>query len=182
MNAAAYRIRPGREHQLPVLQDLERAAGEMFRQFGMHAVADDDPPPPDVLRRHLRAGHLRIAEDASGHPAGYLIAEPLDGCLHVEQVSVHPAHARRRIGRALLDDAARTAAAEGRRALTLTTFAEVPWNAPYYERCGFRRLTERELTSGLRDVRAREAAAGLDRWPRVCMRREIGPSAVAAPE
>jgi hypothetical protein len=57
--------------------------------------------------------------------------------------------------------------------LTLTTFAEVPWNAPYYLRCGFRRLGVRELTPGLRAIREREAAHGLDRWPRVCMRRDL---------
>lgn len=57
-------------------------------------------------------------------------------------------------------------------ALTLTTFAEVPWNAPYYERCGLRPLADAELTGGLREIRAREATYGLDRRPRVCMRRE----------
>jgi hypothetical protein len=42
----------------------------------------------------------------------------------------------------LLDRAAADAAAKGLRALTLTTFAEVPWNAPYYARCGFRVLND----------------------------------------
>jgi hypothetical protein len=65
------------------------------------------------------------------------------------------------------------AAAAGIRALTLTTSSEVPWNAPYYERCGFRRLDEAELTPGLRAIRRREAERGLDRWPRVCMRRDL---------
>ena len=58
--------------------------------------------------------------------------------------------------------------------LTLTTFAEVPWNAPYYARIGFRVLADAELSPGLRAIRAHEAALGLDRWPRVCMRREPG--------
>ena len=92
----------------------------------------------------------------------------VDGCLHVEQVSVHPDHARRGLGRALLDQAA----ADGIAALTLTTFAHVPWNAPYYTRCGFRVLDGTELTAGLRTIRQREAGLGLDRWPRVCMRRD----------
>jgi hypothetical protein len=63
--------------------------------------------------------------------------------------------------------------AEGMPALTLTTFTEVPWNAPYYRRCGFRCLEEAELTPGLRELRDHEAALGLDRWPRVCMRRDL---------
>src|SRR6185437_4966258 len=65
------------------------------------------------------------------------------------------------------------AAADGLPALTLTTFAHVPWNAPYYVRCGFRILDDAEVTPGLRAIRQREAAIGLDRWPRACMRRDI---------
>jgi GNAT superfamily N-acetyltransferase len=103
----------------------------------------------------------------------YVLAEPVDGNVHIEQVSVDPACARRGIGRALIDHVAARAEAAGVPALTLCTFAEVPWNAPYYERCGFRVLADDELTPGLRRIRAEEARVGLDRWQRVCMRREL---------
>ena len=39
---------------------------------------------------------------------------------------------------ALIEHVAGWARAHGSPALTLTTFTEVPWNAPYYERLGFR--------------------------------------------
>jgi GNAT superfamily N-acetyltransferase len=94
------------------------------------------------------------------------------GCLHVEQVSVDPGSARRGLGRALLGHAADQAPAAGLPALTLTTFADVPWNAPYYTRCGFRVLHDADITPGLRAIRHHEATLGLDRWPRVCMRRD----------
>jgi hypothetical protein len=58
-------------------------------------------------------------------------------------------------------------------AVTLTTFRDVAWNAPYYERCGFRVLDETELGPGLRRVRDTEAAHGLDPARRVCMRRDL---------
>ena len=58
-------------------------------------------------------------------------------------------------------------------AVTLTTFRDVPWNAPYYERCGFRTLTEAELTPELAEVRARESEHGLDPETRVCMRLDL---------
>lgn len=65
------------------------------------------------------------------------------------------------------------AACDGVPALTLTTFTDVPWNAPYYLRCGFRVLDDEEIGPGLREIRRRERAHGLDRWPRVCMRRDL---------
>ncbi|MDX2921119.1 MULTISPECIES: GNAT family N-acetyltransferase [Streptomyces] len=177
------RIRSARRSDLPVLQDIERAAGEPFRALGMAFVADDDPPPLDLLESYRQAGRCWVATDplsATGdRPLGYVLADPVDDALHIEQVSVDPAAARRGIGRDLIAHLAALAARRGMTALTLTTFTDVPWNAPYYARIGFRVLAEHELTDGLRAIRAEEAQHGLDRWPRVCMRREL--SAVPRP-
>lgn len=167
------RIRPARRSDLPLLQDIERAAGEPFRTLGMSCVADDDPPPLDLLDGYRAAGRAWVTAGPDDLPLGYLIADPVDGAAHIEQVSVHPSAARRGLGSALIDRAGVWAAREGLTALTLTTFTHVPWNAPYYTRLGFRVLTESGLTDGLRKIRAEEAEHGLDRWPRVCMRRDV---------
>jgi GNAT superfamily N-acetyltransferase len=42
-----------------------------------------------------------------------------------------------RIGAALLDAVAERARAAGLDGLSLSTFREAPWNAPYYRRLGF---------------------------------------------
>ncbi|MFE3883285.1 GNAT family N-acetyltransferase [Streptomyces lydicus] len=174
--------------ELPTLRNIELAAGAAFRELGMAAIADAEPPTFAQLTAFHRAGRALAAyEEPSGtaasadtgqplgfgtaQPLGYLLWDPVDGCTHIEQVSVHPRHAHRRIGRALIDRAERESS-PAPLPLTLTTFAEVPWNAPYYARLGFRILTDGELTPGLRAIRAHEAKLGLDRWPRVCMRRE----------
>ncbi|MDF5757569.1 GNAT family N-acetyltransferase [Spongiactinospora sp. TRM90649] len=166
-------IREAEAAELPWLREIERAAGSLFRDAGMPEIADDDPPSPEVLAAYQRAGRAWVGLDDTGAVSAYLLADPLDGNVHVEQVSVHPRAARRGLGRALIDHVAGWAAGRGAPALTLTTFRDVPWNAPYYARCGFRVLAEGELTPGLRELRAREAAHGLDRWPRVCMRRDL---------
>ena len=51
--------------------------------------------------------------------------------------------------------------------------ADVPWNAPYYARLGFRVLAPDQIGDGLRRIRGHEAALGLDRWPRVVMYRPV---------
>ncbi|MFF0741733.1 GNAT family N-acetyltransferase [Streptomyces sp. NPDC004111] len=154
--------------ELPLLQDIERAAGEPFRALGMPEIADDDPPPLDLLSAYQRDGRAWVFADAQNLPAAYLIWQEVDGAAHIDQVSVHPRAARRGVGRTLIDHLSRVA---GPTSLTLTTFAEVPWNAPYYTRLGFRALGEADLTAGLREILVEEAALGLDHWPRVCMRR-----------
>ncbi|MEV4916736.1 GNAT family N-acetyltransferase [Streptomyces tirandamycinicus] len=167
------RIRSAEPFELPLLQDIERAAGEPFRSLGMAAIADDEPPPLEELERYRRSGGLWVTETADGRLVAYLLTEPVDGAAHIEQLSVHPDFARRGLGRDLIGHLATVAAAGGLSALTLTTFTEVPWNAPYYARLGFHALGEHELTEGLRNILKAEAAHGIDRWPRTCMRRPL---------
>jgi len=167
------RIRAAKQSDLPVMQDIERAAGSSFREIGMPEIADDEPLPAEELARYMRDDCAWVAADDADVPAAYLIAGIVDGSLHIEQVSVHPRAAGRKVGRMLLEHAAAYAAAKGIGGLTLTTFAEVPWNAPYYARCGFRVLDESELSPGIRAITDREIAHGLHRWPRVCMRRDL---------
>jgi GNAT superfamily N-acetyltransferase len=166
-------IRAVRTSELPALQAIELATGQSFADIGMPEIARYEPYPLPVLAASEQAGLLWVTADQADRPIAYLMASVVDDCLHVDQVSVHPDSAHRRLGRALLEHAASRAATDGLAALTLTTFASVPWNAPYYLRCGFRILDDAEVTPGLRAIRQHETELGLDRWPRVCMRRDL---------
>lgn len=140
----------------------------------MPDIAADEPASEATLESYRAAGRAWAVE-SSGVVAGYVLVDVVDGAAHVEQVSVDPTFGRRGLGRRLIDQVAAVAEAEGRPAVTLTTFRDVPWNAPYYRRCGFRDLAESELGPELRRRRDAEAAHGLDPMRRVCMRRDLNP-------
>jgi len=53
---------------------------------------------------------------------------------------VLPSHGRRGIGRLLVFTVRRWAEDAGHAGVTLSTLREIPWNAPFYERCGFREV------------------------------------------
>lgn len=165
-------LRPARLADLAALPEIERAAGEMFRPIGMAFVADDELPSAAELRPYVDAGRAWVV-DVGGELAGYLITELVDGCAHLEQVSVDPRFGRRGLGAALIEHLAQWASGQGLPAITLTTYRDVPWNGPYYAARGFRWLREDELTPGLRAIRQHEIDRGLDQWPRGCMRREL---------
>ncbi|MGW4486414.1 GNAT family N-acetyltransferase [Amycolatopsis sp. NPDC004368] len=162
-------IRLARPEDLSVLGAIEVAAGEPFRDIGMAPVADDEPFSVAELEPYQADGRCWVV--SLGFVVAYLIADVVDGNAHVEQVSVLPSFARRGLGRELLAVAGSWASARGLPAVTLTTFRNVPWNAPYYERLGFRELPAAAWGPSLRAIRAAEAARGLDRWPRVAMIR-----------
>ena len=187
---ARARVRPPRPDELERLRAVERAAGRAFADVGLPGIAADEPFSVAELERFRRVGLAwvvttggddRDGDGGSGREevAGYVLVELLDHPLasdggaaaHIEQVSVDPAHAHRRLGARLIDHVAAEARGRGLAHVTLTTFRDVPWNAPYYERCGFRTLDEAELGAGLRRVRAAEAVLGLDPALRVCMHR-----------
>ena len=123
-------IRDARAEDLSKMRGIEAAAGELFRHVGMAAVADDPPPALDALAVYQQDGRAWVATDAADDPIAYLLLDVVGRFAHIEQVTVHPRYARRGVGRLLIEEAARWAGARGLSGLTLTTFEEVPWNAP----------------------------------------------------
>ncbi len=158
---------------LIVIQQIERRAGEVFRTVGMAQIADDEPVTAADFAPFLRTDGAWVALDDHDQVIGYLLVEQLDEAAHIEQVTVHPAAARHGIGAGLIDRAGAWAAGRGLGSLTLTTFSEVGWNAPYYLRLGFTIIEPAEQGPALARRVADEAAGGLARWPRVAMRRPV---------
>lgn len=169
---AAQLIRAAVADDVALLGPIEVAAGERFREIGMDDIADDDPPPADVLAAAVDDGRVWVAE-VDGEVVGYAWALDLDGQAHLEQVSVVPAHSGTGLGRALVDTVAEWANAIGSPSLTLSTFRDVPWNAPLYAHLGFVPLEGAELDAALLAVVAEEAAHGLDVSRRVVMARPL---------
>ncbi|MCJ0906306.1 GNAT family N-acetyltransferase [Rhodococcus sp. ARC_M6] len=168
-----YAIRSARESDLIAIQSIERAAGLPFTEIGMAFVAGDEPPSIEALREFVVSDKAWVSTDLDDKPVAYLLVEIVDGNAHLDQVSVHSDYAHRKIGLALLNHMVEWAREHDLPAVTLTTYTEVPWNGPYYERFGFRYLAETEETPGLKKIRAAELAHGLDQWPRACMFRAL---------
>lgn len=156
-----YAIRRARRRELPALRGVERLADERFKEMGLAAVAESGLTGIDDLEAACEEGCLWVA-DADGEPVGFAVVELVDGIPHLDELSVHPEHGRRGLGRRLVDMACRWARERGHDALTLTTFAEVPWNGPWYRRLGFQPVPDTELGPELRARRLQEVERGLD--------------------
>lgn len=169
------RVRPMGPDDIERVQAVEVDAGARFRDVPeprIAACADHPPFPSDELRAFAEAGRAWVFE-MDGVVVGFVLAEEVDGCGHIEEVAVASAHQRRGIATTLMDAVARWAAAGGMPALTLTTFRDVAWNRPFYERRGFRVLNDDEVSAGLRAKVVEEEGYGLPAELRVVMRREL---------
>ncbi len=138
----------------------------------MDALAADEPSPAEVLAARIAAGGLVVA-DVDGDVAAFVMFRPVADSLYIEQIDVLPAFERRRIGASLIDATADQARATGLSRLTLSTFRDVPWNAPYYRRLGFIDIDDKKLAPDLLEIRREHLARGLDESQRVFMERRV---------
>jgi GNAT superfamily N-acetyltransferase len=154
------------------LRSIERDAGRAFAAIGMSKIATDEPLSVPQLEAFRADGRAWVVADHEDRPVAYLLSAIVDGGAHIEQVSVSPAHARKGLGARLIEHLAQRALAEGRPALTLTTFRDVPWNAPYYRRLGFMTV-DADQGPELAALGAHEATSIPGDAPRVAMRRTL---------
>ena len=153
---------------LPGLAAVEASGDTLFE-----TVFDEVhwPPPASGKERAAEPGFLLV----TGEPVvGFAHVLELGGGWHLEQLVVDPAHGRRGLGTSLVDGVCREVTLRGGREVTLRTFADVPWNAPFYERQGFVELEAEP--DWMAPLRAAEERLGLTRLGRrIAMVRTSAP-------
>jgi GNAT superfamily N-acetyltransferase len=167
---SGYVVQPAMPRHLPALPAIEAAAESLF-PAGRLGAATGSTRPDLLLHDALASGLLWVALDLADMPVGFALALDHDDLLHLQEMDVHPDHGRRGIGAALVRHVVAEAHRRGLSAVTLTTFADLPWNAPFYRHLGFEVLAADALSPGLRLILAEEAAKGLQQ--RVAMSRRV---------
>lgn len=135
--------------------------------------AEHWPPAASGAPRASEDGYLLVAEVVGSHTVvGFVHVLEVDGLAHLEQLSVAPDHARRGHGRRLVEAALDEARDRGHDRISLRTYADVPWNAPFYARAGFVDVApETKFHRGLIDIEEKPGLPGHGR--RVRMTAEL---------
>jgi GNAT superfamily N-acetyltransferase len=118
-------VRTADAAELPILAEIEQAADLVFRSVGIVF------PPGTVIDTVDDPSQVLVMGEP---PIAFAYVARLDEHLHLHQIAVHPQHARRGLGTVLMDAVFQRAGSLG---VTLTTFADVPWNRPWYAKLGF---------------------------------------------
>lgn len=144
------------------IESIENAADQLLID---RLTPEQWQPAPSGASRASEPGFVLVAEVADAAVVvGFVHVLELDKVAHLEQLSVSPEHGRRGYGRMLVDAAMDEARRRGYERLSLRTYAEVPWNAPFYARAGF---VEEEPTAAFhRHLVEVEERLGLTRYGR----------------
>ena len=162
------RIRPTTFSDAATLPAIERAAGERFREIPPLAwLAGGEVISTEEHLNYAERGLSWLAL-ANDQPVGFILAGAHPSSLFIVELSVDLDWQGKGIGRQLIACVAGHARTLGLASLTLTTFRDVPWNAPFYAKLGFEYVAE--LTPELSEKREEEAAHGLAYNSRCAMR------------
>ena len=169
-----YDIRPATAADLPGISAIEDSGLALFEQVLGDLTGDViASPAPSGEERAAQPGFLLVAGDPA---VGFVHVVEIDGHAHLDQISVLPSAGRQGVGTALVRAAVTGAAARGFEEVTLTTYADLPWNGPFYAGLGF---AEVEPTGHLAAVREHEQQLGLDRHGRRIVMRTVARGAHA---
>ena len=142
MTTPAWTLRVAHADEMAQLVAIDDEACSLYADAGRPIVLS--PHDPFVVAEYRRwrdallQARVVVAATPDDAPVGFAALGWVDTEPFLQQVSVRRAWMRRGLGRALVEHAIRW----GRGVLWLTTYADLPWNRPFYERLGFVRVDE----------------------------------------
>ncbi len=168
-----YSITRAATDEIPALVEIDVAAAMLFADTGL--ISDEGllmHVPEDVFATGIKARNVFVAREHHGHPIGFTLTSERGGTLYLDQISVHPDHGQRGVGSALLKRVIKDAKDRKFKRVTLSTFRNVAWNAPFYRKAGFREIKPAKLENWMTELQ--DALTHVDVSQRCFMQRKTG--------
>jgi len=166
----AYRVVRASAEHVPLLPHIERSAAALFEGTVPPELLEH-VTPESVLLAAQEEGALWVALDSDDRPVGFARVVTTGARVHLAELDVLPAHGRRGVGTALVRAVDQWARSGHFTEITLTTYLDVPWNAPFYAGLGFDVVPESEWDAETRHRFCEEAGLESEKARRVVMRK-----------
>ena len=167
-------IRHPHPHEIKLLPQIENEADLRYRRVGLGRVVDMPPARLTSLEAGRREGRLWVAVSPLNRPVGFALMKFPGATAWLDQLSVLQRWQGRGFGGALIEQVALAARSLGHRTLHLSTYRDVPWNAPYYTRRGFEEMPRGAWLHVFRMQAMEENRQGHPPWRRTIMQRLLG--------
>ncbi|MBI6273960.1 GNAT family N-acetyltransferase [Proteus mirabilis] len=168
-------IRPTQLVDANQLPKIEQSAGKLFSSIKELSWISESGV--QSVEAHIQFIHQHahwVAVNHDNHPVGFIMTQQLPESVFIHELSVSQDWQNKGIGKLLIQTVKNEAKLQQFNAVTLTTFRDVPWNAPYYQRLGFYILLEHQIPYSLQQILDNEVVhGGFAREMRCAMKCEI---------
>jgi GNAT superfamily N-acetyltransferase len=168
-----YSISLAELEDIPAMIAVDKAASTLFEPTGLiNPEALGDHVPAEVFEAEIPLGNVLVTRNVHGWATGFALVRARGNGLYLDQVSVHPDHGQRGLGRWLL--LAVLAEAEARKLphVSLSTFRDLPWNGPFYRSLGFTEMPRDRLEPYMLEIEEAQKPF-MDVKERCFMRRKV---------
>lgn len=116
---------------------------------------------PEAMLLEALKNKLLFCAEANQQVVGFAACHRYKHNLHLDEISVLPEYGQQGIGTQLVNQVLETAISNGLKACTLTTFADLPWNAPFYQKLGFQIIEGKDIPRHVAAMLREEKSIGL---------------------
>ena len=169
MSDLDWSLRLAHPEDAPKFAEVEEDAARLFDSEASLAGIAMPPPRTAGQYRAIIDQRQSLSATCDGEIVGFAAARPAGRDLHLHELSVALAFQRRGIGSTLLRALKIDARNAGFGAITLHTFRDIAWQAPFYARHGFIEVERLEDHPRLAAALEAAAQAGLPRERRCAM-------------
>ena len=138
-----FNLRKARVAELPVIIAIDDAASQLYADAGLAIELKSQHPfivaESTRWANAISHGLAYVATNELDQAIGFITLGFIDTEHYLDQIAVLPEHMQQGIGTKLLELAI---AWSHDKPLWLTTYSHIPWNKPYYEKQGFKQMTE----------------------------------------
>ena len=169
-----YSVRAINPLDIEKLVEIEKSAAQAFLYIPELAwIAKSPVLSADTHLELIANVYSFVIANAQDQPVGFLYAKKQGQDFYIIEMDVHLDFQKQGIGRQLIEYAIDYAQQYGFVSVSLTTFVNVAWNRPFYEKLGFQMINQCDLPVYLQNVLNNEVAFGFSRESRCAMRLTI---------
>ena len=166
-------IRFTNKNDYQFLPGIEDSAGKAFLAIGMEDIACMDNLPVSYYNKVTEPSYIMVAESKNAALVGFCLINLVDSQPHIKELSVAREHSGQGIGKALINRICEESKQKGYKSITLTTFAEVPFNAPFYKKLGFKQFDINNEWPELSSILQKEKDGPLKAYSRIAMIKHL---------
>lgn len=150
-----------RTEHIPIITQVEREAVSVYPPGILPHVLQHKMLPYKDLVEGIVNDSLFIALSDNARVQGFILIRHFPGLALLSKVDVRPQTMRRGIGTQLINTALEKLPSWGHSSLWLTTFENLPWTTPFYERFGFHTIPGKDQPELIQKMLIEERDSGL---------------------